>query len=50
MIVCNNICNYYIDTMEKSNDGDYYNYNRNMYLIVSDLYSRKIRLLFDDGG
>ena len=50
LIVCNNICSYYIDTMEKSNDDDYYNYNSNMYLIVNDLYSSKIRLLFDDGG
>ena len=27
LIVCNKVCNYYIDTMEKIDDDDYYNYN-----------------------
>ena len=49
-LVCNKVCNYYSETMEKIDDDDYYNYNSNMSLIVNDWCRRKIRLLFDDGG
>ena len=51
-MVCDNICIISnIDIMEKSNNGDCYNYNnKNVSVMVNEWCSRKIRLLFDDGG
>ena len=51
-MVCDNICIISnIDIMEKSNSVDCYNYNnKNVSVIVNEWCSRKIRLLFDDGG
>ena len=51
IIVCKNICSHYIETIKKSNDDDCYIYNnKNVSVIVNEWCSRKIRLLFDDGG
>ena len=50
LIVGNKGYNYYIDTIEEKSNDDYYNYNSNIYVIVNEWCSRKVRLLFDDGG
>ena len=51
IMVCNNICIINsIDTMEQSNNDDYYNHNRHMYTIVNEWCSHRIRLLYNDGG
>ena len=50
LIVCNNVFNYYSDTLDEINGDGYYKNNNNMSLIVNELCKCKTRLLFDDGG
>ena len=51
-MVCDNICIISSNNiMEKSNNDDCYNCNnKNVSVMVNDWCSRKIRLLYDDGG
>ena len=34
IIVCNKVCNYYSDTMDKIDDDDYHNYNSYMLSLI----------------
>ena len=50
IIICNNFIDYYYSIMNKTNlHGYYINSNNIMNLIKKELYSSKIRLIFDDG-